>query len=139
MRILLAAFTAAFGLVACGDASQPSPPATSASTAPAAATTPAPVKVDFADARPFSGPDTFSVLVPSAATKSAVEAAAREKCDGKDFCKVLGWTDPDLIARGFPMTDRELEGQVFAYSLNRQSGLDEAVWTCEGPEARCPT
>jgi hypothetical protein len=56
---------------------------------------------------------------------------ARYICGDKSFCKVGIWTDPDLMPRGFPMTDREVAGQAFMYSLNRDTGFEQTLWRCD--------
>lgn len=99
-----------------------------ASPEPAAPTETQSTKVVFANQRELAR-DMTAVNIPNNSNRDAVEEAARELCDGKDFCKVLGWPEGTSVPRGFPMTDREVSGQVFSYSLNRQTGMDEAVWT----------
>lgn len=72
--------------------------------------------------------DAFAVVFDSASPRPAIEAEARSLCGERQWCKVFGWTDAGSAARALPMTDRELEAQVFALTINRASGMDEAVW-----------
>ena len=83
--------------------------------------------------------DTYAFAFPAAADPAQVEEAIRRQCAGKDFCKAFGWIDPTRVARGLPMTDREFDAEALSYSLNRQTGLDEARWTCAMfPDSRPP-
>jgi hypothetical protein len=103
-------------LLLVGLCSIPTPPKTSAS-------------FDF---QPLGAvPDTFTLILKPDAKTADIEAAARAHCGARSFCKVLGWIDPSRVARGMPMTDRELLGQVFNYSLNRSTGLDRAEFDCQ--------
>lgn len=74
-------------------------------------------------------PLMYAVLIPEGASAESVERASRDECTGETICAVLGWRDPEFMPRGFPLTDRELEAQVFHYRVNRNTGLDEASWT----------
>lgn len=89
----------------------------------------------------MSTADHFAVIITPQAKPAAVEAAAREKCGEQQFCKVLGWTDRDLAARALPMLDREVAALVFAYTLNRSTGLEQVQWDCgtwpQADKARC--
>lgn len=84
--------------------------------------------VDFSRSDEIST-DAFAVVFDSSAGRSEVEVAARELCGARQWCKVFGWTDATSAARALPMTDRELEAQVFSLTINRASGMDEAVWS----------
>ncbi len=101
--------------------------------APATADPPAEqprVSARFSQVRTIA-PDTYAVVFSSEASRDDVEVEARKRCSGKQWCKVLGWTDPDYVATAMPMTDREVSRQVFALTINRASGLDEAVWSSQ--------
>lgn len=100
----------------------PSAPSTSASPAEQPKTS-----ARFSEVRTIA-PDTYAVVFSPQASRDDVEAEARKRCDGKQWCKVLGWTDAGYVATALPMTDREVSRQVFALTINRASGLDEAIW-----------
>lgn len=74
-------------------------------------------------------PDTFAVSFAADRSHAEIEHAARDLCQGKQFCKVLGWTDPSTMASALPMTDRELAALKFSLTINRISGMDEASWS----------
>lgn len=84
------------------------------------------------------GEGQFVVVLPTGVTREAVDAEARRVCRGKANCQMLGWTDPDLVASAMPMTEREVAGLKYSYSLNRNSGLDESTADCSLlPGDRC--
>lgn len=74
------------------------------------------------------GRDTSAMVFAASTSHAAVEAAARKHCAGRQWCKVLGWTDPRAAATAMPMTEREMAAQKFSYTLNRETGMDEAEW-----------
>lgn len=76
------------------------------------------------------GPDTYSVAFPREMPLTDVETAAKTKCGRAMICKVLGWNDTSKIASRLPMTNPEVISQVFDFSLNRNTGYEEAKWEC---------
>lgn len=87
----------------------------------------------------IGGEGTFAMTFNDAAAPNAIEGAARERCSGRQWCMVLGWSDPASKASTMPMTDRELEALDFRLIINRSTGADEMSWTCEKWEARVPS
>lgn len=79
---------------------------------------------------PISGDTIFAMTFDAGADPQSLPELARTKCGKRPFCKVMGWTDPKYAARGFPMTDREVAAQAFAYSLNRSTGFEQTMWDC---------
>lgn len=75
--------------------------------------------------------DFYAVQVTSDLASIEFPAVARDQCGSKAFCKVGIWTDAEMMARGFPMTDRELAAMAFQYSLNRETGFEQTLWNCE--------
>lgn len=89
----------------------------------------APTPADFRfSARTMIAPDIFAVVFDPSSDRSAVEKAARDLCGSRQWCKVLGWTDEAFAGRAFPLTDREADATALSLTINRASGLDEAVW-----------
>ncbi len=72
--------------------------------------------------------DTFAMTFDSAAARSDVEREARVVCGSKQWCKVLGWSDPALAAKAMPMTDREVAALKFDLTINRATGIDRMRW-----------
>lgn len=59
-------------------------------------------------------------------------------CGDAAICNVKIWTDPGRVARGFPMTDREVAGIEAAYLVNRGTGVDGFICQPFGaPSQRC--
>jgi hypothetical protein len=73
---------------------------------------------------------TYAAVIPGDADPEALDRAARAHCAGKDYCTVIGWVDPDKVATGFPMTDREAAAVKFQYDLNRNSGFERSLFAC---------
>lgn len=85
---------------------------------------PQPQSFAFLETRAIA-PDTTAVVFAMNAPRDEVEQGARAICNGKAWCKVMGWTDAGATPTAMPMTDREVEAQAFSYTLNRASGMDE--------------
>ena len=75
-------------------------------------------------------PTIFAVLIPAASAPDQVEVSARKLCEGATRCTVLGFTEKSLMPTAMPMTEREAAGQIYGYSLNRETGMDESLWDC---------
>lgn len=56
--------------------------------------------------------------------------AASSVCSDKRWCKVLFWSDPDLIPKAFPMTKAQLKGQTASWTYNEISGFKKMLWAC---------
>jgi hypothetical protein len=72
----------------------------------------------------------FAMTFNEHADPDALPDLAREHCGSRSWCQVLGWTDAKFAARGMPMTDREVGQLAFSYSLNRETGYEQALWNC---------
>jgi hypothetical protein len=86
-----------------------------------------PAKAEF---RSLAGDGIFAMEFDQKAAPDTLPDIARDHCATRDFCNVLGWTDPKFAARGFPMTDREIAQVKFQYTVNRATGLEQALWDC---------
>jgi hypothetical protein len=96
---------------------------------PTEAETPEPQPVRFTERREIA-PRMYAVLIPASSDAAQVEIAARKLCEGATHCSVHGFSDQSLMPTAMPMTDREVSGLVYSYSLNRMSGMDESMWDC---------
>ena len=72
----------------------------------------------------------MTMILPADLPADQWDDAARKECGDRQWCKVFGWTDASFVARAMPMTDREAGALTFSYSLNRATGLDQALWDC---------
>jgi hypothetical protein len=125
MMVRTLALAAAVTLAACGS---PAPEQTEPAPAPAEASASEanPVVASRDIARDFT-----ALQVRSDTDASAFPTIARDLCGSRDFCKVAVWTEAETTARGFPMSDRELAAMAFQYSINRNTGFEQAMWNCE--------
>lgn len=71
------------------------------------------------------------MIVPPDMKPEEWPAAAKERCGDQPICQVLAWTDRASAARALPMTDPELAALAFSYSVNRNSGFEQALWDCK--------
>lgn len=117
-----------FGLIVISSIAAPRPDKRPQPGSPALSPT-------FVDANPkfelIAGDAIYSMTFDAGADPQTLPDIAREHCGKQSFCKVLGWTDPKYAARGFPMTDREVAAEAFAYSLNRSTGFEQTMWDCK--------
>lgn len=77
------------------------------------------------------GLNNYAMIVPAEANADEMVVAAKEKCGERDICLVLGWQNRADVARALPMTDNELSKLVFNFSINRNTGHEEALWNCD--------
>ncbi len=90
-------------------------------------------KYEVVDAqfRKLAGDDMFVMTFNAKADPVELEKTIRDYCGAREFCKVLGWTDPEFAPRGFPMSEREVEAQVLSYGINRSTGWEQFFWNCD--------
>lgn len=87
----------------------------------------APAKPEF---RSMKGLNYFAMIVPEGTDPGTFPALAKERCGEADICSVYAWPDDASAARALPMTDREVSTRLFAYDINRNSGLEQSLWNC---------
>lgn len=119
VRLIGGAIVLAAALASCGQSSAVGPGAPDD-----------PAEAPAAEFRPWAGGDTFVMIIPEGMTEDQMRVAAKQHCEQRQFCKVLGWTAAEEAATGFPLTDREVETLAFNYSLNRVGGMDAGQWDC---------
>lgn len=85
------------------------------------------------------GPVVYILLKDSTPyTAAAWQGVVISACGDATICNVKMWTDPGRVARGFPMTDREVTGIEAAYLVNRSTGADGFICQPFGaPSQRC--
>lgn len=83
-----------------------------------------------AEFKVLAGDSFFAMTFSAEINPETLPDLARERCGSLVQCTVIGWTDPQFAARGWPMTDREVEQQDFHYSLNRDTGHEQTLWNC---------
>lgn len=80
--------------------------------------------------RSLPGLNNWAMIIPADLPSDEWRAAARDQCGSADFCGVYGWANPTDAAQSLPMTDREVAAQIFAYSVNRTTGFEQALFDC---------
>ncbi len=55
---------------------------------------------------------------------------AQQACGKRDYCKVLGWSDPKTMPKGFPIADEQLASMSFSYLRIKGQGFEKALWNC---------
>lgn len=80
-----------------------------------------------------SDPDVFLVRLRQGEAGS-YPVRARELCENRDACTVLGWTDPRLVARALPLSPEQMDGLAFRYGRDSREGPKTILWDC----ARAP-
>ena len=74
--------------------------------------------------------DAFGFLLPRE-LPGAFGLLAYDVCGQRGFCKVMGWTDPAAIPRGFPVPFEAQEKMAFLYMYDRASRREIMAWDCD--------
>jgi hypothetical protein len=77
------------------------------------------------------GMNNYVMIIPEGTDPASLPALAKAHCGTAAQCSVYGWRDKTSAPTALPMTDRELASELFAYDINRTSGLDRALWNCK--------
>lgn len=84
-----------------------------------------------------SDADTFlTALNPAQADTFAGMALAA--CGKRAKCKFMGWTKPDAMASGMPLTPEQMAAMSFSYIRDTANGLERMLWNCEEFTKRSP-
>jgi hypothetical protein len=87
------------------------------------------------------GEEVYAMVGQPSQPPSTWTAAAKEQCEGKQICTVMGWTDAANAATGMPMLDREAKAMVFHYALNRNASFEQSTFDCRTfkgiPQPQC--
>lgn len=123
MRITFAVMAALLALSACGSASEE----VEVEGGPT---------IEFTQIGKPDGPIyTFVFTAPIDAEK--LTQAAKQRCGAAQWCKVMGWTDKTKVAAAFPMTEPEAMAVQYNFTINRSTGLEEAVLSCPAFAEQC--
>jgi hypothetical protein len=84
-----------------------------------------------------SGDIRFVVVAPKVAkTDDDLRQAAHTVCGDAPICGVRFWVAESVAARRLPMTDTQARKQIAAYTINKNSGVDD--FTCKPTADRSP-
>ena len=100
-----------------------------ASEAELAAVAKGPVRQTIVAAAPFELGDTI-ILTLGPRAPETFPALAEQACGGREYCKVMGWSDPANVPTGGAIGDAARAAMSFSYLRNRASGLERALWNC---------
>lgn len=92
-------------------------------------------KTDEIDWHPMGPAGIESFVIPAGADLDALRSAAKDRCAARAFCKLLGFAGEAARARAMPMTDPEAAAVRFDYTVNRATGLEQAIAACDIPGA----
>ncbi|WP_083719958.1 cell wall hydrolase [Sphingomonas jeddahensis] len=59
-------------------------------------------------------------------------------CDKRAKCKFMGWTKPDGMPTGMPLTPEQIAAMSFSYIRDSANGLERMLWNCEEFTKRHP-
>ena len=77
-----------------------------------------------------AGRDTiFTVLDRKAAPESFVTLALR-LCGKREYCKLMGWTNPMFKPASDAMGDTSRAAMTFSYLRDDKAGFEKALWNC---------
>lgn len=85
--------------------------------------------VQGAPANPGSRETILVVLDRKAPPESYVTLALR-LCGSREFCKLMGWTNPALKPAADAMSDMQREAMSFSYLRDDKAGFEKALWNC---------
>lgn len=74
--------------------------------------------------------DVIVAVLDGPAADMRFVSAALEACGSKEFCKFMAWTDRRSVPSGYPISPAQTRAQSFAYSRNRTTGYEKALWNC---------
>jgi hypothetical protein len=80
--------------------------------------------------RSMRGLNNYAMIVTNGTDPASLPELAKAKCGQVDQCSVYAWRDAASAATALPMTDRDVAAEVFSYSINRNSGFEQALWNC---------
>lgn len=76
------------------------------------------------------GEDIYAMVIDPNSDADMFPKYARDACGSAKQCIVIGWTDGELAGRAMPLTEREANGVVFHYGLNRFTEHERSLWKC---------
>jgi hypothetical protein len=74
----------------------------------------------------------FMIFLVDKRTDSALLAAqALAACGGGPYCKVMMWTDRNVVPTALPISDAQLSRLAFSYLRNNTNGYEKSLWNCD--------
>lgn len=75
--------------------------------------------------------DTIILVLERGQTPDTFPALAEAACGPRSYCKVMGWTNPQLIPAAEDMSAIARASMSFSYLRDEQRGLERALWNCD--------
>ncbi len=74
--------------------------------------------------------DTIILTLSPAQPPESFPALAAAACEGRTYCKVMGWTNGGLAPTSEAMSEAARAAMSFSYLRDEQRGLERALWNC---------
>ncbi len=75
--------------------------------------------------------DFMIFLVDKRADPALLAAQALAACGGGPYCKVMMWTDRNVVPTALPISDAQLSKLAFSYLRNNTNGYEKSLWNCD--------
>ncbi|MEK6541554.1 MAG: cell wall hydrolase [Pseudomonadota bacterium] len=75
--------------------------------------------------------DTIILVLERGQTPDTFPALAEAACGPRSYCKVMGWTNPQLIPAAEDMSAIARASMSFSYLRDEGRGLERALWNCD--------
>ncbi|MFZ1546019.1 MAG: cell wall hydrolase [Candidatus Nitrotoga sp.] len=74
--------------------------------------------------------NSFFIQVDRATDPALLADLATRTCAGRDYCKLIGWTDRAMIPKGAEISEAQQAAVAFSFLRNREQGFEKAIWNC---------
>ncbi|MEQ1687781.1 MAG: cell wall hydrolase, partial [Sphingopyxis sp.] len=75
--------------------------------------------------------DTIILNLERGQTADTFPALAEAACAARPYCKVMGWTNPQLAPASEDMSAMARASMSFSYLRDEERGLERALWNCD--------
>ena len=75
--------------------------------------------------------DTILLALERGQSPDSFPALAEAACGARAYCKVMGWSNPQLIPASEAMNDMARASMSFSYLRDENANLERALWNCD--------
>lgn len=75
--------------------------------------------------------DTIILTLERGQPPATFPALAQAACAGRNYCKVMGWTNPQLTPESEAMSEMARASMSFSYLRDEARGLERVLWNCD--------
>ncbi len=90
-----------------------------------------------------AGGNGFVMLLDKGGDPGRYADAASRLCAGRSQCKLLAWTDSNVVPSGFPIAEGALQSMSFSYIRLKENALERVLYNCDEfpavPRVQCMT